>query len=87
MYKKEKNYRHSKHSASLSENNPLYTNEEVADHLKISKRTLQKWRDEKKIAYIKINNVILYQKKHIDTFLQQNTRLPNNTSTDCVPAN
>ncbi len=48
MYTKEKNYRHSKRSVSLSENNPLYTNEEVAAHLQISKRTLQKWRDEKK---------------------------------------
>lgn len=61
------------------ENNPLMlngerylTNNDVADMLHISLRTLQDWRDTRKIAYIQISGKILYRESDIRKLLVDN---------------
>lgn len=47
------------------------TNDDVCRYLKISKRTLQNYRDKHYLRYIQIKNVILYLPKDIDEFLMK----------------
>ncbi|MFT4222911.1 helix-turn-helix domain-containing protein [Dysgonomonas sp.] len=61
------------------ENNPrmlngerYLTNNDVADMLHISLRTLQDWRDTRKIAYIQIRGKILYRESDIRKLLVDN---------------
>lgn len=46
-------------------NGRIFKNDELAKFLKVSKRTLQKFRDQKMIAYTQIGGVILYQEKDV----------------------
>lgn len=45
------------------------TNREVCQLLRISPRTLQNWRDTRKIPFIRLKGKILYKKYEIFTFL------------------
>ncbi len=49
----------------------IYTSEEVRDILKISKRTLQSWRDKGYIKFSQINGKILYTQIDIENFLER----------------
>ena len=50
---------------NTGENNSLLSSEQVKDLLKISHTTLQKWRDERKIPFVKIGNKIFYNKADV----------------------
>lgn len=61
------------------ENNPptlngerYLTNNEVSDILHISQRTLQDWRDTRKIAYIQISGKVLYKESDVRRLLEEN---------------
>ncbi|EFK59653.1 helix-turn-helix domain-containing protein [Sphingobacterium spiritivorum] len=48
------------------------TTEEVSKLLKVSKRTLQKYRDEGKLGFSQIGSKIYYRSTDIDAFLLEN---------------
>lgn len=48
------------------------TNNDVADMLHISLRTLQDWRDTSKIAYIQISGKVLYKESDVKRLLDEN---------------
>lgn len=50
------------------------TDREVSLHLKVSRRTLQDWRTEGKIAYILLGGKVLYKASDIDRMLSSNYR-------------
>lgn len=61
------------------ENNPsslngerYLTNNDVADMLHISQRTLQDWRDNGRIAYIQISGKVLYKESDLRRLLEEN---------------
>ncbi len=54
----------------ISPHKEYYTNEDVCKLFCISKRTLQSWRDQSLISYIKVNGTIFYTIEHINAFLQ-----------------
>lgn len=47
----------------------LYTISEACEFLKISKRTLQKYRDEGMISFSQVSDKIYFQKSDIDAFI------------------
>lgn len=60
------------------ENNPptlngerYLTNNAVSDMLHISQRTLQDWRDTRKIAYIQISGKVLYKESDVKKLLEE----------------
>lgn len=48
------------------------TNNDVANILHISQRTLQDWRDTRKIAYIQISGKVLYKESDVKRLLEEN---------------
>ncbi|MCD8029603.1 MAG: helix-turn-helix domain-containing protein [Bacteroides sp.] len=50
------------------------TDKEVSDRLKISRRSLQDYRNEGRIAYIKLGGKILYRESDIQKMLDQEYR-------------
>jgi excisionase family DNA binding protein len=48
----------------------IYSNEELAIKLEVSKKTLKKWRDEGKIAFTKIGRKIFYTQDELSDFLK-----------------
>lgn len=48
------------------------TNNDVANILHVSLRTLQDWRDTGKIAYIQISGKVLYKESDINRLLEEN---------------
>lgn len=50
------------------------TDKEVSGKLKISRRTLQDYRDQRKIAYIPLGGKILYKESDIERMLQEHYR-------------
>lgn len=48
------------------------TDKEVSEKLKISRRTLQDYRNQGKIAYIQLSGKILYRESDIEKMLQDN---------------
>lgn len=48
------------------------TNNDVANMLHISLRTLQDWRDNGRIAYIQISGKVLYKESDVLTLLEEN---------------
>lgn len=56
-------------------NGEIYlTDKEVSERLKISRRTLQEWRNEGKIAYIQLDGKIIYPESALQTLLDQHRR-------------
>lgn len=49
-----------------------YDNESLSKLLKISTRTLQKYRDEGRISYSQVKDVIIYTQDDVDEFLENN---------------
>jgi len=54
----------------------LITSAEAAKKLRVTTRTLQNWRDEGRIGFIKLNSKILFTQKHLDEFLSVNECTP-----------
>ncbi|MBB4034788.1 excisionase family DNA binding protein [Dysgonomonas hofstadii] len=52
----------------------FYTDEELSKKLKISRRSLQDYRNEGRIPYIKLGGKILYRASDIDKLLQDGYR-------------
>lgn len=48
------------------------TNNDVANILHVSQRTLQDWRDTGKIAYIQISGKVLYKESDVKRLLEEN---------------
>ncbi len=47
------------------------TDKELSERLKISRRTIQEWRDSGKIDFIKLNGKIIYAESAIQSFLSK----------------
>ena len=47
----------------------LYSNEQLAIKLEVSKKTLKKWRDEGKIGFTQIGRKIFYTQEQVNDFL------------------
>lgn len=52
----------------------FYTDEELSKKLKISRRSLQDYRNEGRISYIKLGGKILYRASDIDKLLEEGYR-------------
>lgn len=50
------------------------TDKEVSERLKVSRRTLQEWRNEGKIPYIQLDGKILYAESAIEILLKKHHR-------------
>lgn len=54
----------------------VYTNETLAKELKVSKRTLQDWRDSGKINFSKVGRRIFYRRQDVEMLLfESNNKL------------
>lgn len=56
-------------------NSLLYSNDELASKLKVSKKTLQNWRDQGVIEFSQIQRKIFYSEEQVTKFLKQNHHL------------
>lgn len=52
----------------------FYTDEELSKKLKISRRSLQDYRNEGRIPYIKLGGKILYRSSDVETLLEDSYR-------------
>lgn len=52
----------------------FYTDAQLADHLNISRRTLQEYRDNGLIAYYRLDGKILYSDNDVEEFLKSSYR-------------
>lgn len=59
----------------LSQNADLLTNDQAAEYIGVTPRTLEVWRCTKRhqIPYIKVGRLVKYRKSALDTFLEQRT--------------
>lgn len=56
-------------------NGEIYlTDKEVSERLKVSRRTLQEWRNEGRIAYIQLDGKIIYPESALQTLLNKHHR-------------
>lgn len=56
-------------------NGEIYlTDKEVSERLKVSRRTLQEWRNEGKIAYIQLDGKIIYPESALQSLLARHHR-------------
>ncbi|MEG2594570.1 MAG: helix-turn-helix domain-containing protein [Bacteroides sp.] len=56
-------------------NGEIYlTDKEVSERLKVSRRTLQEWRNEGQIAYIQLDGKIIYPESALQSLLDQHHR-------------
>lgn len=51
----------------------LLTVKDVATKLKVSTRTVQRWQEEGKIAFVKIGKVIRIREEHLENWLEKKT--------------
>lgn len=51
-----------------------FTDKELSETLKVSRRTLQEWRNNGQIAYIQVCNKVLYRQSDIQTMLEKQLR-------------
>lgn len=59
---------------SLSDNdsqNEVFTNRQAMEYLHVSRSTLQRWRNEGKLPYRKIQGKILYTREDIESMLEE----------------
>lgn len=50
------------------------TDKEVSERLKVSRRTLQEWRNDGKISYVQLDGKILYAESALQTLLKKHHR-------------
>lgn len=56
-------------------NGEIYlTDKEVSERLKISRRTLQEWRNEGRVAYVQLDGKIIYAESALQALLDQHHR-------------
>lgn len=56
-------------------NGEIYlTDKEVSERLKVSRRTLQEWRNEGRVAYIQLDGKIIYAESALQTLLDRHHR-------------
>lgn len=56
-------------------NGEIYlTDKEVSERLKVSRRTLQEWRNEGKVAYIQLDGKIIYPESALQSLLDRHHR-------------
>ena len=63
----------SKHKSSL-DGVSFYTDEELSQRLKISRRSLQDYRNQGRIPYIKLGGKILYRSSDVERMLEEGYR-------------
>jgi excisionase family DNA binding protein len=51
----------------------LLTVKDVATKLKVSTRTVQRWQEEGKIAFVKIGNIIRIREEHLENWIEKKT--------------
>ncbi len=68
------------HKWGCEVDDPVYTTQELIELLKVSRRTLQNWRDRGVIEFSQINGKIYYRMSAINKMLDQN--LITNSFTD-----
>ena len=51
-----------------------FTDKELSEILKVSRRTLQEWRNNGQIAYIQVCNKVLYRQSDIQAMLEKQLR-------------
>lgn len=59
----------------LSKNTDLLSNDQAAEYIGVTPRTLEVWRCTKRhsIPYIKVGRLVKYRKSALDAFLEQRT--------------
>lgn len=56
-------------------NGEIYlTDKEVSERLKVSRRTIQEWRNEGKVAYIQLDGKIIYPESALQSLLDRHHR-------------
>lgn len=58
-------------NAATSESEKLLTNQGFCDYLGVDKRTAQRYRDEGKVSYFKVNKKIFYKASDVDTMMEK----------------
>jgi excisionase family DNA binding protein len=53
--------------------NQLLTIKDVADRLKVSVRTVQRWQEDNLIAFVKIGKVVRISEEHLNNWLERKT--------------
>jgi hypothetical protein len=61
---------------TLEAKNQLFDNDSLQQHLNVSKRTLQVWRDQGLIGFSQIQGKIYYRMADVDTFLDKHHYKP-----------
>jgi excisionase family DNA binding protein len=54
------------------DNETYISDKELSDRLKVSRRTLQEWRNNGRISYILLGGKVLYKEKDIQLMLEKN---------------
>lgn len=54
---------------------PVFNNVSLSEYLGVSTRTLQNWRDEGKISFTQIKDVILYGEDDVESFMKKHKRI------------
>ena len=52
-----------------------FNNKSLSEYLGVSTRTLQNWRDEGKISYTQVKEVILYSMDDVESFMKKHKRI------------
>jgi excisionase family DNA binding protein len=52
-----------------------FNNKSLSEYLGVSTRTLQNWRDEGKISYTQVKEVILYSMDDVEAFMKKHKRI------------
>jgi hypothetical protein len=58
-------------SRTPSDSKEVFTNRQAMDYLQVSRSTLQRWRNERKLPYRKVQGKILYTKADILKLLEE----------------
>ncbi|HDY68216.1 MAG TPA: DNA-binding protein [Candidatus Scalindua sp.] len=50
---------------------PIYHDKDLEELFLVSRRTIQNWRDEKKISFTKVGNKVFYTREDVESFLKK----------------
>lgn len=53
----------------------IYNNKTLSEYIGVSTRTLQNWRDEGRISFTQIKDVILYSEEDVEAFMKKHRRI------------
>lgn len=60
---------------SPSSGKRIYNNKTLSEYIGVSTRTLQNWRDEGRISFTQIKDVILYSEEDVEAFMKKHRRI------------